>query len=747
MDNDAKLISFWELIEKTQVVIPIIQRDYAQGRTDPKSTAIRDRFLKDIKDTLINNEAELKLDFIYGQVTDGVFEPLDGQQRLTTLFLLHWYLAVKDGLTDECQKLSNFSYHTRESARLFCERLVQWPYDPSADSHKPSVQIKDQTWFVHAWLQDPTVCAMLVMLDAIHATFKDTEAEFKHLHRIKFYKLDMQGYGATDDLYIKMNARGKPLTNFENLKASLSQFLYTEDSGDLAEKLMENIDNKWSKELFWHYKHDDMTFDDFAYNLFRLIFICEALLKSDSKNDDTAKTIIDAYLYTDMLKQEMIAVDAIEALEKSISGLLSTSVLKILTKDGMDPYTKIDHFYGHSSDFKDLVNQTKISYAQLLRFFAIYKIAARNDDQELMYQKLRIARNLINDVTEYNLNSASDLIKALCSLNTFINEWNINEYNSLNSDKILSEFNQSPFQEIVLKEEEQKLSLIKDKNWQEPIYKAENHPYFKGQIWMILRLTRNKNTYNIRVFEHYYKIVAMMFNEDGLNQEITGQEFLIERALLAFGKSGGIGEQYLLPEGYNHSFLETNGRDTSWKRLMRGDREEQYKLFIDFINCIGYGKFDPSINNLKRKLDEIIDDFLADQCNQQDWRYYMVKFPDIIERCKKRYIRWIDKHNILLLRARQTNGYHDEYYSYAQYLTWKETWIERGLESKIQYHDRNSSGDWKYIEIDGLKIAYDHRTGKFVKITDPQKDESEEFDCNEYKTFLSHGFIPTPSKP
>lgn len=739
MDNDAKLISFWELIEKTQVVIPIIQRDYAQGRTDPKSTAIRDRFLKDIKDALINNETELKLDFIYGQVShDGVFEPLDGQQRLTTLFLLHWYLAVKDGLTDECQKLSNFSYHTRESARLFCERLVQWPYDPSADNRTPSEQIKDQTWFVHAWLQDPTVCAMLVMLDAIHATFKDTEAEFKHLHRIKFYKLDMQGYGATDDLYIKMNARGKPLTNFENLKASLSQFLYTEDSGDLAEKLMENIDNKWSKELFWHYKHDDMTFDDFAYNLFRLIFICEALLKSDSKNDDTAKTIIDAYLYTDMLKQKMITVDAIRVLQNAINGLLNTSVLQILANDD------IRHFYGHSSDFKDLVNQTKISYAQILRFFVIYKIAARNDDQELMYQKLRIARNLINDVTEYNLNSASDLIKALCSLNTFINEWNIDECNSLNSDKILSIFNQSPFQEIVLNEENLKLSLIKDKNWQEPIYKAENHPYFKGQIGMILALAYNENTYNIRVFEHYYKILDMMFNEDGLNQEITGQEFLIERALLAFRKSGKINEQYLLPEGYNYSFLEANGRDTSWKRLMRGDREEQYQLFIDFINCIGYGKFDPSINNLKRKLDEIIDDFLADQCNQQDWRYYMVKFHEIIARCKNRYIRRIDQHNILLLRARQTNGYHDEYYSYAQY----QTWIERGLESKIQYHDRNSSGDWKYIEIDGLKIAYDHRIGEFVKVDPDKVNEYEEFDPAEYKTFqLYGGFIPTPSKP
>lgn len=732
MDNDGKLISFWDLINKNQVVVPIIQRDYAQGRTDPKSTAIRELFLEKIKDMLTNNRSELKLDFIYGQVTDGVFEPLDGQQRLTTLFLLHWYLAVKDSLTDERQKLSNFSYHTRESARLFCERLVR-SYNPSDDRHVPSEQIINQTWFVHAWLQDPTVCGMLIMIDAIHETFKGTNAAFEDLHRIKFYKLDMRNYGATDDLYIKMNARGKPLTNFENLKASLSQFLYSHKEGELAEELMEDIDNKWSKELFWKYKHDDMTFDDFAYNLFRLIFICESLLKLYSKNYDTAKTIIDAYLYTDMLKQKMITVDAIRVLQNAINGLSNTSVLQILAND------VIRHFYGHSSDFKDLVNQTKISYAQLLRFFAIYKIATHNDDQELMHQKLRITRNLINDIAEYNLNDASDLIKALCSLNKFINECN-----SLNSDNTLSMFDQSPFQDIVLDKEKLKLSLIlKDKNWKNPIYEAENHPYFKGQIGMILELAHNDNTDEIKAFEHYYKILGMMFNEDGLNQKITGQEFLIERALLAFGKNGDIDEQYLLPEGYNHSFLEANGRDTSWKRLMRGDRKEQYELFIDFINCnFSYGKFDPSIDNLKNELNEKIDEFLADQHNLQDWRYYMIKFPDIIARCKKRYIRWIDPHNILLLGARQTNGYHDEYYSYAQYLTWKES----DPTYHSPYHCSNSIDDWKYIEINGYNIAYDHDIGKFVKIPDPEKKEIEQFDCNEYKTFQSHGFILTPPK-
>jgi hypothetical protein len=32
---------------------------------------------------------------VYGDVRAGVLQPLDGQQRLTTLFLLHWYVASR----------------------------------------------------------------------------------------------------------------------------------------------------------------------------------------------------------------------------------------------------------------------------------------------------------------------------------------------------------------------------------------------------------------------------------------------------------------------------------------------------------------------------------------------------------------------------------------------------------------------------------------------------------------------------
>src|SRR4051812_47639624 len=75
-----------------RIEIPLIQRDFAQGRTDVQTTRIRESFLDVLHQAATGGE-RAGLDFIYGEVTDGTLRPLDGQQRLTTLFLLHWYVA------------------------------------------------------------------------------------------------------------------------------------------------------------------------------------------------------------------------------------------------------------------------------------------------------------------------------------------------------------------------------------------------------------------------------------------------------------------------------------------------------------------------------------------------------------------------------------------------------------------------------------------------------------------------------
>ena len=83
-----------------KIEIPIIQRDYAQGRNVPEVNRIRKRFLGSLHTALTENK-QLKLDFVYGDINEEkVLTPLDGQQRLTTLFLLHWYIGRHECIED-----------------------------------------------------------------------------------------------------------------------------------------------------------------------------------------------------------------------------------------------------------------------------------------------------------------------------------------------------------------------------------------------------------------------------------------------------------------------------------------------------------------------------------------------------------------------------------------------------------------------------------------------------------------------
>ena len=83
-----------ELLEEYNIEIPMLQRDYAQGRKS--QVKIANEFLDAIFNVLYSNENKtLHIDFIYGYEKNKKFLLIDGQQRITTLWLLHFYLYKK----------------------------------------------------------------------------------------------------------------------------------------------------------------------------------------------------------------------------------------------------------------------------------------------------------------------------------------------------------------------------------------------------------------------------------------------------------------------------------------------------------------------------------------------------------------------------------------------------------------------------------------------------------------------------
>lgn len=248
------------------VEIPLIQRDYAQGRSTPKVEDIRLSFLDALRGAILTDR-RLSLDFVYGGVTNGVLRPLDGQQRLTTLFLIHWYLANRSGHNSPDAAWGSFAYDTRPSARRFCQLLMQSSPPPDDEWDDLSGWLVDQPWYLYVWEQDPTISSMLVMLDAIHEVFRDVDAEVAWGRltdasepAISFFVLPIEEVGAGDELYIKMNSRGKPLTEFETFKARLlPEIRPRERAAGVAHK----FDGAWTDVLWPHHGGDNIVDDEF----------------------------------------------------------------------------------------------------------------------------------------------------------------------------------------------------------------------------------------------------------------------------------------------------------------------------------------------------------------------------------------------------------------------------------------------------------------------------------------------------
>ena len=80
-------MNFIKAFENKIILIPLLQRDYVQGNVESVITPFIEQ--------LVDKDRHSDLNYIYGYNEDGKFVPIDGQQRLITLWLLHLYCAAK----------------------------------------------------------------------------------------------------------------------------------------------------------------------------------------------------------------------------------------------------------------------------------------------------------------------------------------------------------------------------------------------------------------------------------------------------------------------------------------------------------------------------------------------------------------------------------------------------------------------------------------------------------------------------
>lgn len=618
------------LLDTKGIVIPIIQRDYVQGNDLNRDK--RNNFLDNIFTHLKNDDA-MNLDFIYGRTIQGDgFVPVDGQQRLTTLFLLHWALSKKCGEETYNKYKSlfhKFSYKTRVSSRRFCELLVN-----SECSLKKGIRdtLRQNTRYDDAWDNDPTVSSMLDMLEEL-AKRLDKEDEqtvklmFDRLIKaaITFDELDMGvDFKLTDDLYIKMNARGKQLTDFENFKALFIEFVERQYPNE-KENFCTKLEYDWTQ-LFWNSAFESWSnfseaekkqkaypiVDDYFFNLLKVI---TQLLFFQDKNERSVdadafdrvqnnfKSYEEVYSNTTNFRFLVQALDHLYSIANGKKDEMQTYFENIFYDDGnaalTGPTDKVRIFAdGKSANIFDAVitKGLKLDTKLKILFYAYLDYSINHNDGDLKTY-MRLVRNYIeNKRQKIDLKYSSDI--RINRFRTYLKE--------------------------LKKMVDDVPSHVKDPDW---MLELESFKHLRGNIVNVKFPEEEKMPLVTKSMKEIWSV-----NNDAL----------ICRSLIACGFNGLYIKDCALGETY------TFGSDGNWDRVLDSNDSKicLQQLLSKYI--------ERRESSPKEKLNAIINEQI-DSMNDAvgNWRLCFIKYPQILQ--GSRYFAWKSDNEVEELGSFKSN--------------------------------------------------------------------------------------------
>ncbi|MFZ4398536.1 MAG: DUF262 domain-containing protein [Bacteroidales bacterium] len=583
-----------------KIEIPMIQRDYAHGRENEKE--IRTRFLNAIFDSL-SNENDLDLDFVYGSVSESnkTFIPLDGQQRLTTLYLLYWYIGSRelDGIEYDnlMSNLRKFTYSTRVSSRRFCEELVKTKL---VFKNEPNEMITNLSWFFKSYLKDPTISSMLNMLNAIHQKYLETNNFdlFNKLNRLQFYILSLNGFNLTEELYVKMNARGKQLTDFENLKADITKWM-KDDKNPYKEHLQYNvihnnrtmpyflsfsqkIDNEWSL-FFWNITKDydvdekdkngnliypeGKIVDPLLLRVFYRYFLNKYIHYSDSDSKIIDKEIEyqvlnkeDKYYNFNPLLRVLSNDNVFTSFENCFDGIVNNweKIFVLIQPSWL--LTNKWSFFDRNFTQKD-----RIIFLGITVYFE-----TNNFDEVRFKQWMRTVWNIVENTDVTDASSMIGVMKLISELSFYSND--IYAFLADDKNQITSLSSKIAVNEERLKS---KFIIIPDTNWENSFINAEKHPFFKGSIRFIISEEMTEE-----IFNHRAILASKVFDNKGIVEEYRNNGHIFLRALISrFDDSSLIGQNFTdtdESEHYLKKMLSSN--DT-----VRNATREWFSLEDEFV--------------------------------------------------------------------------------------------------------------------------------------------------------------------
>ncbi|MBF1059884.1 MAG: DUF262 domain-containing protein [Prevotellaceae bacterium] len=701
--NKTNLLAF--LTDKN-VRIPQLQRDYVQG--SDKAKEIRDLFICDLVETLSADTPEAKqktlhLDFIYGSTYEEapasglhphwkegelhfdtpnsddneprkVFLPLDGQQRLTSLWLLHWMLCPETEADAAKKLLSHFSYATRSSSRRFCAALVAHIGDgelkQQLKTNKAKSALMEASWFLPAWQKDPTVNSMIEMLVAIGTRLGevDTAPLWKRLQEgaITFTVIEIQSneFRLTDELYIKMNNRGRMLTDWECDKAKaiecLGEVVFTEENAGLWESLQANeqektpadyfsfrVDGRW-QDFFWHLSRgEESPLEDHVQRsdeMMRYFFTWWAEYRYYHYNTGecsdkmhvfkSAKEITLLFQVLNKLHEigyphgeSAKSQDQEKEFLETAFGVASESAVEVRL-----------HFTGREGnesrvgDLFRLLCEGKLERRhQVLVYYLLLRLVKYNEKATgaNLHDFLRVVRNFLYGIREENKKMAftsgielKELSRYAKSLDEVLGEKEV--YAGLSSKEISEETSQnvSAFHHEV----EKAKWICAHPAEKTELFRLEEHDLLRGFLRNLPWQVGSGIDIN-KLCEAFFAI----FGSPWLKETEKPSDKLVARALVACGFQGILNRGIRKYTWWAYCF---GGDEPHWRFVLTYHKDMHLKEHTGRQNLLSalqrlFKLYIEQSGTPEERLQAIIDNFLMQTENKKPPLYYLVKYPDL----------------------------------------------------------------------------------------------------------------------
>lgn len=587
-----------------RIIIPDLQRDYCWGISEYDKENLVRLFFNSIYGLYKKRKEKevYNLGLIYAyEFPETYFQFCDGQQRITTIFLLLGLLnkytngKYTNLLVSEKElagsKNPYLQYSIRETSLAFLYDLVNKFFIENKELKVKD--IKNQFWYFREYDYDPTVISILNALTVLESCLEDKKEDTNFLklgnfisEQLTFLYYDTKDRRNGEETFVVINTTGEALSSTENLKPLLISYQPEKEQSACSEEW-----EKWDH-YFWQHRNP--------------------------KNNDTSDNGLKEFFRWVVLLS--IEPDSAEFKVIEDSGHYDFDVSKYPFNDLKNYFSIIDFlfkkdWYDEKLLSPDEDGNTLIDWFKLLPVMLFIKRFGFDDDRAI----LRIFKFVTH------LAAIDNVSKAVLTLLPNI----LKTIKLLPNKDICSILNIPDVSEQILTAEEKiKLNLYKNaKNRTElenNFWRVEEKPLWKSEINLLLKWSTDNNVFDLSKFKSFDLAFDNLFNID--------HDYFRRLALKEID-----GDIFPFPKGRNYSFCY--GYD-DWHNLIVENEKDIKRIIKHFINK----NTDESKLKAKELLEKEIDSINSGISKK--YKYSLenfIVFPELLELCEHKNLRWDDE--------------------------------------------------------------------------------------------------------